>query len=193
MESSSNSTEQPAEEVLKVDLPQPALAALLGWLVPGAGHLYQGRYGKGLLFMVCILSTFFFGLSLGGGHSVYASNKQISYSIMYAFQLGTGLPAMPALVQALRVSRNQTTLWNGFMAPPMEERDLSEWNNRYGSAYDLGILYTMVAGLLNLLAVYDAYGGPHLPPAEDKKGTGKKPDEEKSQDKPPNEPATSKP
>ncbi len=70
--------------------------------------------------MVCILSTFFFGLTLGGGHSVYASNKQISYSIMYAFQLGTGLPAMPALVQALRVSRNQPTLWNGFMAPPMK-------------------------------------------------------------------------
>jgi hypothetical protein len=48
-----------AEEILEIDLKNPGWAALLAWLWPGAGHLYQGRTAKGLLFMICILSTFF--------------------------------------------------------------------------------------------------------------------------------------
>ncbi len=38
-----------------VDLRNRYLAALLAWLIPGAGHLYQGRRTKGQLFFVCIL------------------------------------------------------------------------------------------------------------------------------------------
>jgi hypothetical protein len=83
---------------------------------------------------------------------------------MYAFQLGTGLPALPAVVQALRVQRQQPPLWKGWMAPPSSESELSDWNYEYGAAYDLGILYTMIAGLLNVLVIFDAYAGPHLPP-----------------------------
>ena len=45
---------------VEVDLKNPWLAALWAWLWPGAGHLYQGRYAKGVLFMVCILVTYFY-------------------------------------------------------------------------------------------------------------------------------------
>ena len=34
--------------------------------------MYQRRWGKGGLFMACILSTFFFGLYLGDGKGVHA-------------------------------------------------------------------------------------------------------------------------
>ncbi len=61
------------EDLIEVDLKNPSLAAGLGWFWPGAGHLYQGRYAKGVLFMVCILSTYLFGLAIGGGRVVYAS------------------------------------------------------------------------------------------------------------------------
>ena len=185
-----------------VELRQPVVAALLAWLWPGAGHIYQARYGKGLLYMVCIVSTWFFGLSLGGGHSVYASNKMMSRRLVFGCQLGVGLPAFPAIVQAMRISRGQQPLWNRFMAPPRDEIDeyvpyskapstpedretesndqqdrdsylrtdeLSAWNYQYGAAFDLGVLYTMVAGLLNILAIYDAYGGPMVPLEEEKK------------------------
>ena len=57
----------------RIDLRNRPLAALLAWLIPGAGHLYQGRYTKGVLFMVCILSAWVLGFALGGGHVVYAS------------------------------------------------------------------------------------------------------------------------
>ena len=57
----------------RIDLRNRPLAALLAWLIPGAGHLYQGRYTKGVLFMVCILSAWVLGFALGGGHVVYAT------------------------------------------------------------------------------------------------------------------------
>ena len=37
---------------IEIDLKEPWLAALLAWLVPGLGHIYQGRTGKGILFFV---------------------------------------------------------------------------------------------------------------------------------------------
>ena len=48
-----------------VELKDPVVAAFLAWLIPGAGHLYQGRIGKGLLFMTCILGTFFYRTFFG--------------------------------------------------------------------------------------------------------------------------------
>ena len=45
-----------------VDLKDRRLAALLAWLVPGLGHFYQGRIGKGVLYAVCILSLYIVGM-----------------------------------------------------------------------------------------------------------------------------------
>jgi hypothetical protein len=46
-----------------------------------------------------------------------------------------------------------------------------------GRNFELGTLYTMIAGLLNVLAIFDAYGGPAFP-----EPTGR---EEPPPDKPP--------
>ena len=167
----------PAEEMIEVELRNPAVAALLAWLWPGAGHIYQGRTGKGLLFMICILSTWFFGLALAHGHSVYASNSTIPRQLVFGCQLGVGLPAAPALVQVAYLRNNpQQPLWDGFMAPPNEvgEDELSEWSLKYGILLDMSVLYTMIAGLLNILAIFDAYGGPLVPAPEEKKDAKKK-------------------
>lgn len=40
---------------------------------------------------------------------------------------------------------------------------LSLWHRRLGRFFDIGTLYTMLAGLLNLLVVYDALMGPMRP------------------------------
>jgi len=37
---------------------------------------------------------------------------------------------------------------------------LSLWHRRLGRFFDIGTLYTLLAGLLNLLVVYDAWAGP---------------------------------
>ena len=106
------------DEHFEIDLRQPGLAAFWAWLWPGAGHLYQRRYAKGILFMVCILSTYFYGLAMAGGHVVYASWNKSDRRWQYVCQVGVGLPALPALVQARRVATGGKPLLRGIMAPP---------------------------------------------------------------------------
>lgn len=166
-----------ADGPIEIDLRQPGLAAFWAWLWPGAGHIYQRRYAKGVLFMVCILSTYFFGLALGSGHVVYAAWNQNPRRWQYICQVGVGLPALPALVQAQRMKQGQELPFGGLMAPPREEiNELSKWNLDSGLYFELGTLYTMIAGLLNVLAIYDAFAGPVLVPVG--RQNEKPPDEE---------------
>ena len=161
----------PPAEVLEVDLRNPAWAGFWAWFWPGAGHIYQRRYAKGVLFMVCILGTYFFGLTLGGGHVVYASWKKNDRRWQYFCQLGVGAAALPAILQNRRVRNNQDPLFGGIMAPPrlvadsndtfaLQSDELAGWHLDYHTFFELGTLYTMIAGLLNVLAIYDAYAGP---------------------------------
>ena len=166
---------------LVVDLKDPALAAFLAWLWPGSGHLYQRRWGKGVLFMVCILGTFFYGLFIGDGRVVYASWRDGDRRLPYLCQVGVGLPALPALVQAYRVKHNRLPLWNGVMAPPkltaperLDPADrapetLADLHLIQGHRFEIGTLFTMIAGLLNVLAIYDAFGGPVVMDEEETK------------------------
>jgi hypothetical protein len=218
-----------------IDLRDRWLAAFLAWLIPGAGHLYQRRYGKGFLFMVCILGAFFYGVFLGSSNVVYASFRKagqgdlVQDDARYAYlcQVGIGLPALPAMIQAKRVggADPKPPLWDGFMAPPVllgqivhrdwrdallaeqrvprkhpnadpfspagggrfqytggmtlnrfydwnvEANQLSMWHLQYGSMFDLGTVFTMIAGLLNVLVVFDAWGGPMAPDQRVEKST----------------------
>ncbi|MEO9590292.1 DUF6677 family protein [Rhodopirellula bahusiensis] len=170
---------------IQVDLRNRYLAAFLAWLVPGAGHYYQGRHTKGTLFVISILSIWMLGFALGGFHVVYASWYPGDKRWHYFLQAGVGSAALPALVQGNRMrlatdNRGRTRsdyepLWNGFMAPPHRPVDESEadevaaWYARRGSGYEMGTWYTMIAGLLNFLVVYDAFGGPLAVPISGRK------------------------
>jgi len=174
---------------LEINLKDPRLAAFLAWLVPGLGHFYQGRTAKGVLFAVCILGTFLYGLYIGNGQVVYASTTpSLLTRWQYIFQLGVGLPAAPAAVQAWRAEKDKgpLPLLGEFMRPPGRNfntsRDQSgnevrhpdetaKWNHDLADMFEMGTVYTIVAGLLNLLVICDAYGGPLVihPPEEKKK------------------------
>lgn len=160
-------TESVVEEP-PVDLRSPGWAALLAWLIPGAGHYYQRRYGKAAVFAVCVLGTYFYGLAIGGGHVVYASWNRNDFRWQYVCQLGVGVPAMPALAQSRRVMRHKEPLVADVLAPPRQPVDpnnhdhLADWHLELSWRFDLGTLYTMVAGLMNILAVFDAYSGPFI-------------------------------
>ncbi len=178
----------------RIDLRNRFLAAFYAWLIPGAGHFYQRRYAKGSLFFVCILSTWILGFVLGGGHVVYASWQPGDIRWHYVLQAGVGAPALPALVQGNRMrlatdNRGETDPnyqphWGGFMAPPFrpvdekEPDEVSAWYARFGAGYEMGTWYTVIAGLLNILVIYDAYGGPLAVPISGRK----KESEEESED-----------
>jgi hypothetical protein len=183
------------EPVVEIDLKDPRLAAFLAWLVPGLGHIYQRRTGKGVLFFVCIIGTFFYGMYIGNGRVVYASTANV-FSMQflqdrwqYVCQVGAGLPALPALVARQQVREGKAPLFGDFMRPPSpapcESRDqtvpndpnrkvqhpdeLAKWNYDLGDFFEIGTVFTVIAGLLNILAIYDAYGGPLIIIPDDKK------------------------
>jgi hypothetical protein len=168
-----------------LDLRDPILAAILAWLIPGAGHWYQGRRTKAVLFFVTILGSFCYGLWLGGGRVVYAAwgPTPEEKRLPYFCQLGAGAAALPALWQTSRFRNEQfvdavksrklagtATFWDWFMAPPITRIDdrnphrteLDDLNFQYNRFFELGTVYTMIAGLLNLLVIFDACGGPAL-------------------------------
>lgn len=163
--------------VPNVPLRDPGYAALLAWLWPGLGHIYQRRYAKAALFMACVLATYFFGLALGEGKVVYASWNQTERRWQFALQAGVGLPAAPAVVQNLLVRRGGQPMLGGLMAPPRDAHQLADWHLNLNQRFEMGTLYTVVAGLLNILAVFDALWGPagESPP----KNKSKKSDSEK--------------
>ena len=189
-----------AEQSVDIELRDPRLAAFLAWLVPGLGHMYQGRTGKGVLFFVCIVGTFFYGMYIGGNRVVYAStapvfSRQFLERWQYICQVGTGLPALPAIVQRerMRADKPPLPILGDVMRPPrnmplpgdsfesvdrsdpasrvQHPDELAKWNYELGDLFEIGTVFTVIAGLLNILAIYDAYGGPLIivPPEETKK------------------------
>lgn len=210
---------------IEIDLKDPRLAAFLAWLVPGLGHIYQGRTGKGILFSVCILGTFFYGMYIGGGRVVYASTADFfsrpaqrdaprrfgfAAALMdrwqYVCQAGVGLPAMPALVQRARIRNHKQPLFgDNFMRPPYDQNypppdasyltsedqsdktrtvkspdELSKWSYDLGESFEIGTVFTVIAGLLNIIVIFDAYGGPlFIAPPEKKPGNDNDKDKSK--------------
>lgn len=179
-----------------IDLKSPALAAALSWLVPGLGQLYQGRTLKGRLFMGPLLAAVVVGLVLGGGRVAYWQWGPGDRRLAFIGQAGIGIVALPALLQAARLSgpAREPFLGSPWFAPPLRpgqpvsaryaatvaRRDpeaafdppgpanlarcrvdeLSLWHRRLGRLFEIGTLYTVLAGMLNLLVVYDAWSGP---------------------------------
>ena len=47
-------------------------APVIGWIVPGAGHLIQRRWVRGLILMACVFAMFVLGVLMEG--KVYGPN-----------------------------------------------------------------------------------------------------------------------
>ena len=69
-------------------------------------------------------------------------------------------------MQAVRKTPLQFPVYKDFMAPPEvssilnQEDELDRLQKRLHRYWEFGTVYTMIAGLLNILAIYDAWGGP---------------------------------
>jgi hypothetical protein len=111
------------------------LAALAGWLVPGLGHIAQGRLLKGALGGLAILLLFGLGVSMGGHIYSFTDNSEGLLSTLFAFcNMGSGLLYL--------VSRA-----TGFAVNEQPELATSEYGN----------VFMMVAGLLNFILALDAF------------------------------------
>jgi hypothetical protein len=176
-------TAAPAQETTGPTPPIPYdyFAAFLSYLIPGLGQLYQGRLSKGLLFMVSLLGMFVFGMYLGDWQNVYLldTGKQIGEPpaenpvkkianwtidrIRFVGQFPIGVAAWPAILQYNNkwFITEKSNPWHSFQRTPSDE----ELNNLQrkegmGKKWDLGWVYTVIAGVLNVLVIYDALAGP---------------------------------
>lgn len=259
----------------RINFRTPELAAVLAFLIPGAGHYYQGRRLKAGIYFSGIVSLFFAGMILGNWQPVYSqtamsmsadpvemasTNKTTTkFSISYGAQFFNGVTALPALVQQLRFNSSgediqgfrenldsdfvgvfrdgrrfvpvsgviqlspaggslakgefrgvtdagesvttavsgtvelgrdiygsprrriimtglsdqaiadlaPTSLtgsvdrpfWNWYQAP-RDTGELDRLHGRLSHRFDIACVFTWIAGLLNLMAIWDAYGGP---------------------------------
>jgi hypothetical protein len=189
----------------QTDRPSDPIAAMLSYLIPGLGQIYQGRIAKGILFFVCIYTLFFVGSSMGSG-SVHLKrgDESETYTVssnvylpdtadqnnpfnlprlaanlynrpQFAGQFWVGLAAWPAIWQYVNYSpqqKNGDPLLGYFQRTP-NETALNAVHTSGDKLLELGWVFTVIAGVLNVLVIYDALAGPAFLPvdAEDDKTT----------------------
>ena len=109
----------------------PALVLVAGWLVPGAGHFLQGKWIRGTLLAVSIVSMFALGLAMQG--KIYTSVQEILDMLCVAGDLGSGLLYVVGRMAGWGAQPIQTTV------------------------AEYGTKFIVVAGLLNIIAAVDAH------------------------------------
>jgi len=108
------------------------LAPAVGWLIPGAGHLIQKRWIRGLLIMTSVVAMFVLGLLMDG--RVYKPNGGDILDILgFIGDLGAG--GMYIVSRALELGHTVVA----------------------HATADYGTKFIIAAGLLNFMSVADAY------------------------------------
>jgi len=102
------------------------------WLVPGAGHLWLGRRQKGITFLVLLPLMFACGLWLEGRLFPFELTQPLVALAAFA-DIGIGVPYLLAKSFALGAGRVVAI------------------------TYEYGNAFLIVAGLLNMLVVLDAF------------------------------------
>jgi len=114
----------------------PYLICAASWLVPGAGHLWLGRSQKGLIFLVTLPLMFATGLWLQGRLFPFQPSEPL-VALAALADLGIGLPYFIAKAMNLGAG------------------------NVVALSYEYGNAFVIVAGLLNMLVVLDAFDIAH--------------------------------
>ena len=108
------------------------LLSLASWAIPGAGHLWLGRRTKGLIFLIALPVMFAIGLAIRGR--------------LFPFDVSEPLVCLAAVADL------------GIGAPYFVASALGYGGGAVRAVtYEYGNAFLIVAGLLNLLVVIDAY------------------------------------
>lgn len=113
--------------------PRPALplTLALAWLFPGAGHFLQGQSGKALVFGAALLPMYVCGLLLGGR--------------LFSFQGVEPLMILAAGAEWMIGSARLVAAMAG-----------AGTGDVVAASYEYGNTFLIVAGLLNVLVMFDA-------------------------------------
>jgi hypothetical protein len=123
---------KPAAEPAQYSSMMAVVAPAVGWLIPGAGHIIQRRWIRGLLLLISIGTLFVLGL-LMQGHIYKPNGGDILDILGFVGDLGAG----GLYIITLAMNGGQGAI-------------------AFATA-DYGTKFMIVAGLLNFIAIADAY------------------------------------
>ena len=110
----------------------PVVPLVAAWLLPGGGHLYLRKWGRGAILLAAISTLFFLGLAMGGRFFELQPSNLVE-TLGFLVDLCSGLLFLSAR-------------FFGYDAAAAAS-----------PAADYGTKFLLVAGLLNVLCILDAY------------------------------------
>ena len=113
-----------------------APAVALGWLIPGGGHFLLKKPGRGALLLASVSAMFVSGLMMQGTMFTPQSGDLLTTLINTGGFIGDLSSGILFLLSQ----------WFGYNQPDMA-----------GHVHDYGTKFLVTAGLLNILAIVDAY------------------------------------
>ena len=160
----------------------PYLAGMLAWIIPGAGHVYLGRTVRGIIICVCVNGMFWAGMAMGGVFTV----DPLGERWWFIGQISTGVSGAAAWYH--QQDRRKALADEFSLGGPRPGRsnkaeyDKALHDRKLALVYPTDIVsraYTGVAGMLNLMCIFDAIllalmGQFGEPPPEVKKPPGGK-------------------
>ena len=117
------------------------LMGLVGWFLPGAGHLLQGKWGRAVLLGGAVWFCFLLGLAMGGHlfspqSSDSGSSAWLQVPPMIA-NLGSGVLYVASWLMGVGFSDDSA--------------------HAARATYEYGNTFLLIAGLLNYLCMLDAF------------------------------------
>lgn len=131
----------------------------ISWLIPGAGYFLLGQKARGCVIGITIHLLFIGGLLLGGLRAVNPSDQPIwGYTQMLA-----GWPNLAAVA-----AQRQRVEWeyqqNRFISNKTRDEQVEwfktnppTWRFYSPKTQDVGTVYCGIAGMLNLLVIFDVF------------------------------------
>jgi hypothetical protein len=113
-----------------------APAVALGWLIPGGGHFLLKRTGRGIVLLAAVTCMFLCGLMMRGAMFTPQSGDLLTTLINTGGFVGDVFSGILYLL----------SVWLGYSQP-----------DQAGHVHDYGTKFLVTAGLLNILAMVDAY------------------------------------
>ena len=163
----------------KTSAPAPYVALLLAYLIPGAGHAYLGRWKRAVIIFVTISGLFWSGVAVGGVLTVDAVREKW----WFVAEMLTGVHGLVSWHRQRRIY-DRVLLGEQF-----DLRQTEDQNRLDAKLHEEGVAlvapadtvaraYAGVAGLLNLMCIFDALmlsimGRTGEPPPEDEKTSRK--------------------
>ena len=129
---------QASSQTLPASTParSPYLVLFVSWLIPGGGHFLLGRRGRGALIFLAVLLSFALGLMMRGAMFQPESGDLLTTLINTGGFIGDVASGILYLLSQ----------WLGYNQPDMP-----------GAVHDYGTKFLVTAGLLNILAMVDAW------------------------------------